>query len=68
MKVRYCQTPLEKWRVCQVGWGSWSSREKKSCMDEPMEEKCNMIVDTDCLRCPCCGGLINMDGKKEGMR
>jgi len=61
MRVRYCETQLQKLMPCGVGWGN-SSCEKngkinaRTCHDEPMKENCHNIVDDNALRCPYCGG------------
>ena len=61
MKVRYCTTIEQKWRPCDIGWGSVGDEGIKSCWDEPMEENCRRIVDTgDVAICPTCGTAIGI--------
>ena len=58
MRVRYCETILQKWFPCDVDYTSYSKDGSLSCYDNPMEENCRNIVDNDTLRCPICGGKI----------
>ena len=60
MKVRYCQSILKQYRGCDVGWamvnsGAAFTARTSNCMDEPMEDNCNNIIDTETYRCPTCG-------------
>ncbi len=59
MRIRYCLTEGQRLKPCESGWGSYGSEGCKSCGDEPMEENCRCIVDTDNKHfCPYCGGEI----------
>jgi len=62
MKIRYCETILQKVYPCDIGWGNsncdGTNCTTKTCFDEPMEENCHNIVDDECLLCPTCGSLI----------
>lgn len=71
MKVRYCLTTLEKLLPCGMGRGSTGDEGAKCCWDEPMEENCKNIVDTeDVAICPYCGTAMGVIGDfilgKEG--
>ena len=55
---RYCDTILEKFRPCDIGFSSYSETAIKSCYDEG---KCNNMIDEDNIRCPMCKQLIKKD-------
>ena len=64
-KIRYCRTNLQQIMPCQVGWGISTETLNKCCLDEPMEENCYNIVDTEDesipqYQCPLCGSLIKI--------
>jgi len=58
MKVRYCDTQLQKLLPCNVGWANYSTNERSSCYDEPAIENCYHLVDPTSLHCPFCGTHI----------
>ncbi len=63
MKVRYCRTKLEKLCPCDSGRGGAGGEMVKWCHDEPMEENCRRIVDTeDAAICPYCGTAMGVIG------
>ena len=71
MKIRYCLTAQEKLRPCGMGWGNAGSGWTKTCWDEPIDENCRNIVDTeDVAICPYCGTAMGLVGdflqEKEG--
>lgn len=57
MKVRRCQSAIAKYGYCDAGWAMTpaATNSKASCMDEPMEDNCNNIIDTETYKCPNCG-------------
>lgn len=65
MKVRYCMTPLQRLLPCGAGWANYGEDKSETCQDEPMEENCHCIMDTDNLHCPYCGGKIEIEAKKK---
>ena len=61
MKIRYCSTTLNKENPCLCGWLGLNYIESKSCHDEPIEENCRKIVDTqDIVYCPRCGTALGI--------
>lgn len=63
MKVRYCLTPLRGQNPCLVGWGAADKDGCRTCQDEPIEENCHNIVDTeDYYYCPTCGVCLGYLG------
>jgi len=66
MKIRYCQTILHTWKPCPIGWGSMDSGGYKDCYNEPLEENCRYVVNTeDVLICPTCGTALGIIGGPE---
>ena len=55
---RYCQTILQKFYPCDIGWGMTDNTGTKSCYDEPKEQNCHNLVDENNLACPLCGQEI----------
>ena len=69
-KVKYCTTPLQKYFPCQLMWSLYNgvmpintldpnvrnAPNVTNCTDEPMEENCKNIVDSELIKCPICGG------------
>ena len=48
MRVRHCSLlGLERLNPCKVGWGCGGYSGNKTCSDNPMEEYCKNIVDTN---------------------
>jgi len=63
MKIRYCWTTLHYRKPCDVGWGSANGEVIKTCHDDPMEENCKNIVNTENpVICPTCGTTIGIIG------